>query len=174
MRPAALAVASLFACCALAACGGADNHARGAASRGADALTPSADPAATKVVRAWADALRHGHIDRAAALFALPSRVQLLPDGPLEVVALREDAVAFNLALPCGGRLVKATQRGRYVDALFLLSDRPGSACDAPGATARAAFLIRDGRIAEWRRVGAEPGDERYEKRKSPRVGPVV
>jgi hypothetical protein len=85
-----------------------------------------------------------------------------------------DEAVAFNDTLPCGGRLVQAKQRGRYVDALFLLSDRPGSACDAPGATARAAFLIRKGKIAEWRRVGAEPGDERYEKRTSPRVGPIV
>jgi hypothetical protein len=160
-------VAGLLACIALIGCGSPGKH-------GPSATPGGADPAATKVVRAWADALRHGKIDAAADLFALPSRVQTLPGQPFLVVQVHADAVAFNLTLPCGGRLVKATQRGRYVDALFLLSDRPGSSCDAPGATARAAFLVRNGKITEWRRVGAEPGDERYEKRQSPRVGPVI
>ena len=167
MRLTAPFAAGLLVCAVLTGCGSSGKH--------ATARTPGgADPAATQVVRAWADALRHGHIDQAANLFALPSSVQTLPGAPLEVVEAHADAVAFNLTLPCGGTLVKATQRGRYVDALFLLSDRPGSRCDAPGSTARAAFLVRNGKIAEWRRVGSEPGDERYERRKPPRVGPVV
>jgi hypothetical protein len=167
MRLGAPVVAGLLASLLVAACGSSTKH-EAAAVRG------GADPAATQVVRAWADALRHGEVDAAANLFALPSKVQVVPGQPFLVVEAHADAVAFNLTLPCGGRLVKATQRGRYVDALFLLSDRPGSACDAPGSTARAAVLVRNGKITEWLRAGAEPGDERYEKRKSPRVGPVV
>jgi hypothetical protein len=167
MRLGASAVLSLLACIALAGCGSSGDRRK-------TAVRVAADPAATKVVRAWSDALRRGDIDAAADLFALPSRVQLLPGAPYEVVSEHADAVAFNLALPCGGRLVKADQRGLYIDALFLLSDRPGSPCDAPGATARAAFLVRGGKIAVWRRQGAEPGDERYERRKSPRIGPLV
>jgi hypothetical protein len=167
MRLGAAVVAGLLASLVVGACGSSGKH-KAAVVRG------GADPAATKVVRAWADALRHGEVDAAADLFALPSKVQVVPGQPFVVVEAHADAVAFNLTLPCGGRLVKATQRGRYVDALFVLSDRPGSSCDAPGSTARAAFLIRDGKIKEWLRVGVEPGDERYEKRKSPRVGPVV
>jgi hypothetical protein len=167
MRLGASAAAAIAASVVLGACG--SSHERSATS-----VPGGADPAATKVVRAWADALRRGNVEAAADLFALPSRVQVVPGTPFQLVVERADALAFNLTLPCGGRLVKATRRGDYVNALFLLSDRPGSKCDAPGATARAALLVRDGKIAVWRRLGAEPGDERYEKRKSPRVGPVV
>jgi hypothetical protein len=78
--------------------------------------------------------------------------------------------------LPCGARLLATQRNGRYVNALFRLTDRPGSRCDAPGATARTDFLIEDGRIAEWIRAPDRPGDpERAPRRpRSPDPGPVV
>jgi hypothetical protein len=165
MRPGTTA-GTLLACSILAACGSSS-------PKKAATIRTAPDPAATVVVRAWSEALRHGAVEEAAKLFAVPSRVQIVPGAALQTLDSRTDAEFFNFSLPCGGRLLKATRRGRYVDALFLLSDRPGSHCDAPGETARAAFLVRAGKIAEWRRVAGEPGDERYE-RKSPRTGPLV
>ena len=158
--------ATLLACTALAACG--------SSSHGPAATVPGApesggDEGRPGVVRGAA-AGRHG---RGGGPLRRAEPRATHPGGPLQTIDTRADAEFFNLSLPCGGRLVKADRRGRYVDALFLLSDRPGSHCDAPGATARAAFLIRAGKIAEWRRVAGEPGDERYERR-SPRTGPLV
>jgi hypothetical protein len=121
---------------------------------------PPALAAATRVIKGWSDTLRHGHVVAAARYFALPAIVQIQPnEAPLRITRRRE-AIAFNLVLPCGARMVRAEREGRYVNALFVLTERPGAQCDAPGATARTAFLIRGGRIAEWRRAPDEPGDD--------------
>jgi hypothetical protein len=69
-----------------------------------------------------------------------------------------DDARRFNASLPCGGELVEAQSRGRFVFATFRLVERPGAgACgDGTGETATTAFVIENGRIAEWRRVFEE------------------
>ncbi|GAC1435564.1 MAG: hypothetical protein NVSMB51_05240 [Solirubrobacteraceae bacterium] len=115
------------------------------------------DPVGT--VRAWSQALTRGDQVAAAALFAIPSIAQLDPTGPAGRIGARADARALDESLPCGARLLDARPRGRYIDALFLLTRRPGASCDGPGATARVAFRISDGKIAEWRRIADEPGD---------------
>jgi hypothetical protein len=115
---------------------------------------------ARHVIKGWSDTLRHGHVAAAARYFALPAIVQIQPNAKPVRITRRPEAVAFHLVLPCGARLLRAERDGRYVNALFVLTERPGATCDAPGATARTAFLIRGGRIVEWRRAPDEPGDD--------------
>lgn len=133
------------------------------------AATP-APAAATRVIRRWSDTLRHGDVQGAAELFALPSIVQIQPGSPPERITRRREAIAFNLVLPCGAQLLRAERDGRYVNALFRLTSRPGARCDAPGATARTAFVIRHGKIAEWRRAPDQPGDDEAERSSAPDI----
>jgi hypothetical protein len=124
-----------------------------------------ADPAAVNVIRGWSSALRHGDVRDAARYFAIPS---LLANGGgaggLAVIAIRNlaEADAANSTLPCGATFLSADQRGRYVNALFRLTDRPGpgGGCSAgTGQTARTNFIIKGGRIVEWIRAPDDPGD---------------
>jgi len=126
-----------------------------------------ADPAALAVIRGWSDSLRQGNLRAAARYFALPSLLingPFTPDGEPKVTAIRTfaQAVSANASLPCGAMLISAQRRGRYVNALFRLTDRAGQGggCGTGvGGTARTNFLIRGGRIQEWIRAPDEPGD---------------
>jgi hypothetical protein len=125
------------------------------------------DPAAVRVIEAWASALERGDVQAAAAYFRLPSQLinGSAADGSLFLIDIRnrEEAITANENLPCGARFISADQRGRYVNALFRLTGRPGpggSDCGGGiGVTARTNFLIRDGRIVEWIRAPDDPGD---------------
>ena len=90
----------------------------------------AADPAAVAVIRAWSDALRGGNVRGAARYFALPSVMINGADsnGYALVMTIRTgaEARAANAGLPCGARFISGDQRGRYVNALFRLTDRPG------------------------------------------------
>jgi ABC-type phosphate transport system substrate-binding protein len=126
------------------------------------------DPAAVRVIRAWSSALRGGDVRRAAAYFALPSVMVngVGSNGALSVTAIRTRvaADAANASLPCGAQFISADQRGRYVNALFVLTDRPGrgGGCGSGiGQTARTNFVIGAGRIVEWIRAPDDPGDNR-------------
>ena len=113
-----------------------------------------ADPEAVAVIGAWVDALRSGDVEAAADYFAIPSVAE---NGPLLAqIDSRDDAVQFNESLPCGARLIRAESTGEFTTATFRLTERPGAGRCGPGAgeTAETAFVIRDGRIVEWRRVG--------------------
>jgi hypothetical protein len=126
-----------------------------------------ADKATLAVIRGWSDRLRRGDVGGAARYFALPSLLINGPytaDGEPQVTAIRTfaQAVSANASLPCGAVLISAQRRGRYVNALFRLTERPGQGggCGSgAGGTARTNFLIRRGRILEWIRAPAEPGD---------------
>src|SRR5689334_10829157 len=59
------------------------------------------------VIAAWADAVRRGDPARATGFFALPAIVYQPSYGPVEV-RTRGVAEAFNRALPCGARLIRA------------------------------------------------------------------
>jgi hypothetical protein len=124
-----------------------------------------ADPAAVNVIRAWSSALRHGDVRGAARYFAIPS---LMANGGgangLAVITIRSlaEADAANASLPCGAKFISADQRGRYVNALFRLTNRPGpgGGCSTgAGQTARTNFVIKDGRIVEWIRAPDDPRD---------------
>ncbi|MBV8218365.1 MAG: hypothetical protein JO325_07865, partial [Solirubrobacterales bacterium] len=87
-------------------------------------------PAAVAVIRAWSDALRRGDVGGAARYFAIPSVMINGTDagGSALVIPIGtvDEAVQANASLPCGALLVSADQRGRYVNALFRLTGRPG------------------------------------------------
>jgi hypothetical protein len=120
-----------------------------------------------RVIRGWSDALRRGDLDAAARYFALPSVMIDGTDanGNALVIQInsRAGAQAANASLPCGARLISADQRGRYVNALFRLTGRPGlggSDCGTgAGETARTNFVIAHGLIVEWIRAPDDPGD---------------
>lgn len=119
-----------------------------------------------RVIRAWSNALRHGDVQAAARYFALPSEMINGPDPAGHMVLLRiqtrAEAVAANASLPCGARFLSADQRGRYVNALFQLTNRPGpgGGCGAGvGQTARTNLIVRNGLIVEWIRAPDDPGD---------------
>jgi hypothetical protein len=103
------------------------------------------------VVRQWSKALNTGDNEAAANLFAPGAEVV---QGPFDVrLESHEMAVEFNASLPCSGEIVHLVRRGDVVTATFVLGDRPASRCDGPGQNARAAFTIRDGKIAVWKQI---------------------
>ena len=127
----------------------------------------AARPAAVAVIRAWADALRRGDVRGAARFFALPSLMINGTDSSGDAVVITIGTIAeaeeANASLPCGAVLLSTDQRGRYVNALFQLTGRPGvggSTCGTgAGETARTNFVIAGGRIIEWIRAPDDPGD---------------
>ena len=154
MRRAAVLAATI----ALAACG--DDEAPRPEPQPAPrppAVRSQTGPGAVRVVRTWVDRLRRGDVKGAARTFAIPSTVQ--NGGERIVLRTRGEVERWLSLLPCGARLVRSEARDAYVLGVFRLTHRPGSRCDGPGNLAATAFLIRDGRIVEWRRVvvPAEP-----------------
>lgn len=115
------------------------------------------------VITGWADALRAGHVVAAARYFRIPSVFFTGSGPPVELTSLG-DVEHVNAALPCGAKLISLSRHGRYVDALFRLTNRPGpggeGGCGSgTGQTARTFFLIGDGRILQWLRAPDQPGD---------------
>lgn len=144
--------AVLAACLALAACGDDEGAPRPEpAPSPPPGVRSETGPAAVRVVRTWVDRLRRGDVEGAAHTFAVPSVAQ--NGGTTFRLLSRRAVVAWLSGLPCGARFVRSQVDGDYVVAVFRLTHRPGLRCDAPGELAATAFLIRRGRIAEWRRV---------------------
>jgi SnoaL-like protein len=136
--------ALLLAALALSACG---------TEKAVDKESPAREPSAAGVIRAWADALRGGDVERAARFFALPSVVS---NGTPPITLRSRAAVRlFNDSLPCGAVLERTYREGRYTAAVFRLTERPGPGrCGTgTGARARTAFVVRDGKISQWRRL---------------------
>jgi hypothetical protein len=138
---------------AFAGCGGGGEGRNG----GDEPRIPgSADPNATRVIYDWVNALHAGRVEAASKYFAVPSLVQ--NGTPPLRLGSRRAVVAFNRSLPCGAKLIHADAAGRFVNATFRLTERPGGACGpGAGAKARTAFVIRDGKIVEWRRLPDHP-----------------
>jgi hypothetical protein len=143
------------------ACGGsgASTHRAGKTLKSTSTASHSSK---VSVVRAWSADLLGGHIDAAAAHFAVPS---LFENGQAVEIRSVADARAVNASLPCGAKYVSATWTGRYVNVLFRLTGRPGpggtSCSGGVGQTARTAFLIAHGKIVAWIRapdVAPKPG----------------
>jgi hypothetical protein len=119
------------------------------------------------VIRAWSDALRRGDVGAASRYFALPSVMVNGTDaaGRAMVITIdnRAQAETANASLPCGARLISAARHGRYVNALFRLTGRPGPGgtdCGGgAGLTARTNFVIAHGLIVEWLRAADQSGD---------------
>lgn len=144
-------VALLISGVALAGCtGGARlRHGRRAASGQSGGEAP-------RVIRAWSDALRRGQVDRAVSFFAVPS---VFENGQGPVVLRTRAQVRALTALPCGAKLLSTRVVGRYTVGRFRLTERPGGSCGSgAGQTASTAFVVRGGKIREWRRVADTSG----------------
>jgi len=151
MRPRLALLAIVLPLLALTACGGSDSP----SSTATTTVAGDADPADVQVIDGWVTALREGDVEAAADYFAIPSVAE---NGPILVhIRSTEDAVQFNESLPCGARLIRAESAGEFTTATFRLTERPGPGSCGPGigGVARTSFVIRDAKIAQWRRVGA-------------------
>jgi hypothetical protein len=140
---------------ALSACGGG-----GSASGTSTTSTVAGDasPSDVEVIDGWVTALRRGNVDAASKYFAIPSVAE---NGPvLAHIRTLDEARRFNESLPCGARLVRAETAGEFTTATFRLTERPGPGVCGPGTggIAKTSFVIRDGKIVQWRRVGAGGG----------------
>jgi limonene-1,2-epoxide hydrolase len=155
---------------AIAGCGSGDEAGSTSGSSERE-ITSDADPAAVRVIDAWATTLRQGDIEGAARYFAIPSiaenagtliRIEDVDDARLTT---RGQVEAFNQSLPCGAKLTEAVAADRFTVATFVLTERPGPGlCGAgTGNAAQTAFVIEDGQITEWRRVaiGSEEAPSR-------------
>jgi hypothetical protein len=131
--------------------------------RSSSSATAGAPATAVRIIRGWSQALRSGHVGAAAAYFRIPS-VFFLGSGPPVQIRSRAQAQIVNAALPCGAELISTRRVGRFVNALFRLTNRPGrggaGGCGSgTGQTARTDFLIENGLIVEWLRAPDQPGD---------------
>ena len=108
----------------------------------------SSPPSTESVVRAWSQALNSEDNQGAADLFA-PGAEVVQGD---RVITLRThaEAVEWNSALPCSGRIVSITSNGHTAKATFELGDRSRSRCDGPGQHATAIFRVVKGKIVLW------------------------
>jgi hypothetical protein len=174
-RTRALLAAGVAAALTLAACGGSNTAGNSAPSTPGEAGSPANHVAAPKdysnyyppgthkasrqavaVITAWSNQLRAGHVKRAASYFDVPAIVQNAT--PPIRLKTRKQVLAFNQTLPCGAHIVKTIAGHQYTVATFVLTERPGSpGCGATGKLAATAFLLRHGKIAEWRRVLVPP-----------------
>ena len=131
----------------------ARGRARATAGRSATPAPP--DPprrrAPAPVLRGWGDALRRDRNRRAARYFALPAIVAQASVLMLETAA---QVRAFNDRLPCGVRLLRVQQDGRFLVGTFKLTRRPAHSCNTPGRRdPRRVRRCATGKIAEWRQV---------------------
>jgi limonene-1,2-epoxide hydrolase len=132
MRLAAILVALL----ALTACGGHKT---------------SSSSSAGEVARAWSAALDRNDSEAAGRLFADGAQVI---QSDVETLATHADAVHWNSALPCGGRItLLEPQSGGRILVIFVLTERPHHICDAPGSKAAAVFQVKNGKIVVWHEV---------------------
>jgi hypothetical protein len=171
-----LSAAVVVATAVLAGCGGSSHHSRPrpahpktgeSRARTSPTLHP-ADPKRVAIVRAWADALRAGHVRKAATYFAIPAIAQ--NGGPELLLRDRAGVRAFNAGLPCGADVVRAVRVARYTIVTFVLTERRGRTpgCgDATGRLAATAFAFRRGKISEWRRVTIPPSEARKARAKA-------
>ena len=122
----------------------------------------STPPSPESVVRAWSQELNTGDNEDAAKLFA--PGAEIVQAGTKLRLDTQAEAVAWNAALPCSGRIVSITTSGDTTRATFILGDRPKSKCDGPGQKATAIVRVRKGKIVLWHQTGTAP----------PPVGPAV
>jgi hypothetical protein len=169
---------ALLALLALVGCGGGAKDDRLTLTTPKETSTPGAEKTATPAaprkkrkpkpvtraeettIRGWADALRHGHVDRAASFWAVPA-VYSNGAGLLKLTSA-DDVRQANAELPCGAK-VESTRRDPndrdFVVTTFVLTERPGpGTCgQATGQRARTTFLIRHHKIVEWLRLPDPP-----------------
>jgi SnoaL-like protein len=109
-----------------------------------------------EVVRSWSEALNADDNDGAADLFA--SGAEVVQAGMSYRLSRHDEAVRWNAALPCNGRIVELEVDEDEVTAVFVLADSKTMPCDAPGAKTTAIFTVRGGKIVRWEQpIGEAP-----------------
>jgi hypothetical protein len=153
----------------LAGCGSVGGSHTSAAHGPAKATNrgPGVPASAVAVIEGWANALRTGHLRRAAAYWAQPSAMVngLDASGGLALIRIRtkRDALGADATLPCGATLKATSTNGKYVKASFVLGARSGVASNGEcGGIAAVDFLIAKGHIERWLRapIGSGPAPE--------------
>jgi hypothetical protein len=122
----------------------------------------STPPSAESVVRAWSQQLNVGDNQGAAKLFA--PGAEIVQAGTTLRLNTQAEAIAWNAALPCSGRIVSIKSSGNTTRATFILGDRQKSKCDGPGQKATAIVRVKNGKIVLWHQTSATPAP----------VGPTV
>jgi limonene-1,2-epoxide hydrolase len=122
----------------------------------------STPPSPESVVRAWSQELNTGDNQAAAKLFAPDA--QIVQAGTTLRLRTQAQAVAWNAALPCSGRIVSIKTTGDTTRATFILGDREKRKCDGPGQRATAIVRVKKGKIVLWHQTSAQPAP----------VGPTV
>jgi hypothetical protein len=122
----------------------------------------STPPSAESVVRAWSQQLNVGDNQGAAKLFA--PGAEIVQAGTTRRLNTQAEAIAWNAALPCSGRIVSIKSSGNTTRATFILGNRQKSKCDGPGQKATAIVRVKNGKIVLWHQTSAAPAP----------VGPTV
>jgi limonene-1,2-epoxide hydrolase len=115
----------------------------------------STPPSPESVVRAWSQELNQGDNQAAAKLFAPGAEV--VQAGTTLRLDTQAQAVAWNAALPCSGRIVSIKTNGDFTTATFVLGDRQRRKCDGPGRRSTAIFRVHKGKIVLWHQTSATP-----------------
>lgn len=152
-------LAALLAIGLLAAgCGDSGDKAAATTAAATTAEAPPVSTAGTEpvppelaaVVLAWSEAINRNDNAAAAKLFAPGAIIRQSLEFPLDNA---EVATTWNDGLPCAGTVVELRMVDDAVVATFMLGERPGHRCDAPGARAGAAFVIVNGLITLWQQT---------------------
>jgi hypothetical protein len=122
----------------------------------------STPPSPESVVRAWSQELNTGDNQGAAKLFA--PGAEIVQAGTTIRLDTQAQALAWNTALPCSGRIVSITTSGDITRATFILGDRQDQKCDGPGQRATAIVKVKKGKIVLWHQTSTSPAP----------VGPAV
>ena len=101
-----------------------------------------------RVVRTWSRRLNAGDNAGIAQLFRTPA-IFVQGTHAYRLDTAKQIAI-WHSALPCSGRVTSIRIAGRFATATFVLGNRKGSRCDAPGATVAARFEIVRGKIVSW------------------------
>ncbi len=109
-----------------------------------------------RVIRGWNDAVNAGDFERAADYFERRAIVEQQGEIRLNTPA---DAEAFSRSLPCRSDVTDVDSEDGSSIAAFRLREGRDGGC-AAGGTARVRFVIRDGKIREWRQLPEAPAPE--------------
>jgi len=111
---------------------------------------PGREASAEDVIRGWNKAVNAGEHERAADLFAIDAVVE---QAGVEIrLRTRADAVDFNDSLPCRAEVTEIEPEGDASVVDFDLREGADGGCP-DGGRAAVRFVIRDGKIREWRQL---------------------
>jgi hypothetical protein len=117
----------------------------------ATASTETRQQTMRRVVRTWSRLLNARDNAGVAKLFRLPA---LFVQGSFAFRLTTPAEIAmWHDGLPCSGKVTSIRISGQFATVVFVLGDRRGSKCDAPGEKAAARFKIVRGKIVSWQQV---------------------